>query len=394
MKPSTLRFSLICDSANIETAERVIKPFRTAPNFADFRIRLSLERNGSLQQLANEISMRSMGYRYPSSQLPFRYLDLPLEIRFKILEYTDLVTPLRQVEWSSKNKFGIHYSALSCGNECGWKGPCSPIRYPSCQFRNCWRLDQENSGCFCQNHHAAFSSICRCWVPPTSLFLVCRELQQNAEAVFYAKNRFVIVPPLFECYEPVRSTPDRLDVSKFLRDFVSPEAVGFLKYLDVVFPPFYDDYLGYDEPAYQDWLQTIDHIGNLANLPMLTLRVSMADIDLEPQYLDEYRTRMSIEKRNTILKVYHRVLKPLLKLRGKGLDRLTFFVDLILPVAHTPRFQTQIQENPNYCCAMRTTLRLWGERMVMGSEYDSEKLRTGKPEDAQWQMRSFESVYC
>ncbi|TVY87801.1 hypothetical protein LAWI1_G006900 [Lachnellula willkommii] len=218
------------------------------------------------------------------------------------------------------------------------------------------------------------------------------ELQQNAEAVFYAKNRFVIVPPLFECYEPVRSTPDRLDVTIFLRDFVSPEAVGFLKYLDVVFPPFYDDYLGYDEPAYQDWLQTIDHIGNLANLPMLTLRVSMADIVLEPQYLEEYRTRMSIEKRNTILKVYHRVLKPLSKLRGKGLDR--FFVDLILPVAHTPRFQTQIQENPNYCCAMRTTLRLWGERMVMGSEYDSEKLRTGKPEDAQWQMRSFESVYC
>ncbi|TVY49540.1 hypothetical protein LOCC1_G000341 [Lachnellula occidentalis] len=320
MKPSTLRFFLICDSANIETAETVIKPLRTAPNFADFRIRLSLERNASLQQLANQISMRSMGYQYPSAQLPFRYLDLPLEIRFKNLEYTDLVTPRRQVQWSSEDKFHMYYSSSSCA----------------------------------------------------------------IESIFYAQNRFVIIPLRSKRHQPVRSTPDRLDVSIFLRDFVSPEAVGFLKYFDIVIPPFYDDYLPFG-PAYRDWVRTITHIGNLVNLPMLTLRVSMADINIEPHNAPEYRTRVHREECDTILMAYCRILKPLSRLRKKGLER--FFVDLIPPTHRTPRFQRRQQDNPYHYCAAETRLRLWGERMVMGEEYDSEKLRMSKSECVEWRRR-------
>ena len=54
-------------------------------------------------------------------------------------------------------------------------------------------------------------------------------------------------------------------------------AILFLRFLEVVIPPFEDDYLGPHEPAYQDWLQTIDRIGEQLCLPMLTVRVYMAE---------------------------------------------------------------------------------------------------------------------
>jgi hypothetical protein len=392
VKLSTLRFFLVCDSANVETAEAVVEPLRIAPTLADCRIRLAQKPNLPLQKLAQEVSMRAIGYQYPPAESPFRYLDLPRELRLKILQYTDLVTPLREVEWSSENKFSLRYSYQSCGqNGCEWLQPCYPASFPACQFRNCWHLGHKNAGCFCQRHHAAFSSICHCWAPPTSLFLVCKEVQQDAQATFYSKNRFVIVPPSDECYRPVKSTPKRLDISIFLRDIVPPEALGFLKFLDIVFPPFYDDYLGDDEPAYQNWLQTIDHIGDLVNLPVLTLRVHMADICLYPEHAPEYRTKMTEEESQTIVNAYERAIKPLSKLREKGLNR--FFTDLTLPWGRTVKSIRKRNEDPSAFMAESRELQLWGERLVMGGAYDSRKQRTGDPDEPQWRISTFEHYY-
>lgn len=233
--------------------------------------------------------------------------------------------------------------------------------------------------------------MCHCWAPPTSLFLVCKELQQDAQAIFYAKNRFVIVPPLEECYRPVKSTPERLEVSIFLRDIMPPKALCFLKFLDVVFPPFYDDYLGNYEPAYQEWLQTIDRIGDLVNLPMLTLRVHMADISLFPEHAPEYRTQMTEEECQNIVNAYKRAIEPLSKLRGKGLNR--FFTDLTLPWGRTAESIRKQNEDPGAYMAELGEFQLWGERLVMGGEYDSRKLRAGKPKEPQWRISAFEHYY-
>lgn len=276
--------------------------------------------------------MQAKGYA-PAESL-FWLLDLPPEIRLKVLEFTDLVTPLREVEWSSGKKFALRFSLQICRQiECIWSGPCYPPRYPACQFIKCWHLDRQNAGCFCHRHHAAFSSTCKCWAPPTSLFLVCKDLQHEAQTVFYSQNRFVIVAPLEECYRPVASTPQRLDISIFLRDVVPPQALSLLKFLDIVFPPFYDDYIGEHEPAYQDWLQTINHLADLARLPVFTLRVHMADIGLYPEHAPEYRTQMTREESQTIVNAYEWTIKPLSKLRERGLNR--FFVDLTLPWGRT-----------------------------------------------------------
>jgi len=205
--------------------------------------------------------------------------------------------------------------------------------------------------------------------------------------VFYSKNRFVIVPPAEKCYEPVRSTPERLDISIFLRDAVPPQGLSFLKFLDIVFPPFYDDYLRDDDPAYQDWLQTINHLGDLANIPVLTLRVHMADIALHPEDAPEYRTNMTREDAQTIVNSYERAIKPLSKLRERGLNR--FFADLTLPWVRTAESIRKRGDESTYI-ADRREFQAWGERLVMGRDYDSTALRIGAPDEPQWRVSAYE----
>jgi hypothetical protein len=101
-------------------------------------------------------------------------------------------------------------------------------------------------------------------------------LREDAQAIFFMKNRFVITPSK-GCNHVADGTPARLEVSIFLTKIVSPNALGFLTFLEVVFPPFDNDYLRLHEPAYQDWLQTIDYVRDKLYLPTFTLRFYMAD---------------------------------------------------------------------------------------------------------------------
>lgn len=49
--------------------------------------------------------MRAVGCRLDKYRSSFRFLDLPKELRPQILTYTDLVTPLCEVEWNPKKGF-------------------------------------------------------------------------------------------------------------------------------------------------------------------------------------------------------------------------------------------------------------------------------------------------
>lgn len=78
---------------------------------------------------------------------PCRFLDLPQELQYKILEYTNLTTPCREVIWNPKEGFYLHYDVLFCEDKyCISKG------HPNtCQFRNCHQ--RRDNGCFCNRHH-------------------------------------------------------------------------------------------------------------------------------------------------------------------------------------------------------------------------------------------------
>jgi hypothetical protein len=146
ISPSRLRLYFVCDSDGSETAAQLVQPFRNLPTLVDCRIRLARHYDPHLSEIAKEAAMRSMGYLAPSgyatSTSSFRFFDLPHEIRHQILEYTDLVTPICEVEWNPKNKFKLRFSRASCYDwEQNWllgSRICDPNLFPACQFRDCW----------------------------------------------------------------------------------------------------------------------------------------------------------------------------------------------------------------------------------------------------------------
>ena len=101
----------------------------------------------------------------------------------------------------------------------------------------------------------AGNGYCHCWSSPTNLFLVCRAMREHAQATFFAFNRFIIAPSS-GCHSRAEGTLARLEISLFLSDVMLRTALCWLRFLEVVIPPFNEYYFRAYEPAHQEWLQT------------------------------------------------------------------------------------------------------------------------------------------
>lgn len=156
LKPGRLHLHLVCDVVDIETARQAALPLLSIPTLASCSIRLSRTPDLLIRQLARTTAMRAMGYPFYQSESPFRILDLPVELRRQMFEYTDLVTPLCEIEWGHRQGFSLRYSTSRCGGV----DDCEPHLHYACQFRNCW--EGSNDGCFCRHFHGAFTPRCHC----------------------------------------------------------------------------------------------------------------------------------------------------------------------------------------------------------------------------------------
>ncbi len=375
LNPSNLQLHFVCDVEDRELALQAVEPLLNTRTLANCAIRLGRQPNPLLQDLARKTAIQAMGHPSDHRESPFRFLDLPEELRRQILEYTDLVTPLCEVEWNPEKRFYLRYSTWRCGGD--WD--CPPHLHHACQFRNCW--EYSNIGCFCRRYHAAFSSKCHCWSPPSSLFLVCRALLEDAQAVFYMRNRFVITPSA-GCSRAATTTPTRLEASIFLMDVVPSKSLYFLRYLEVVFPPFDEDYLRPNEPAYEEWLRTIDHIKEQLCLPSLTVRVYMADHLPNGDGVTPFRANITKSQCMTILKMYCRALGPFSRLRRNGLKR--FFAHLAWPFTWTRLGRQRRQDDPESEKRQIRSMEQRYERMVMCNGYDSIELGKGEQVNSQW----------
>ena len=373
VQPFNFRLHLVCDVEDLEAAELAVEPLSSTQTLLDCALRLCRQPDPLIQELARKTATRAMGRCLDQIESPFRFLALPPELRCQVLEYTDLVTPLREVEWNPEKGYYLRYSTSGC--EGSWFCPSDLHR--ACRFRNCW--DCSNTGCFCSLSHAAFSSKCHCWSPPTSLFFVCRVLLEDVQNVFFKRNRFVITPSA-GCNRPADKTPNRLEISAFLTDVVPSNALRFLRFLEVVIPPFEEDYLRPHEPAYQDWLQTIDCIGEQLCLPMLTVRVYMAEYLPRGGESSPFRAKMTKEQGTTILKMYARTLGHLSKLRG--LRR--FFVHLAWPFRWTRAGRHRYRHDPESVQKWIRVSEQGMERFVMGDGYDCSPLEKERLGNSQW----------
>ncbi|KAJ8068133.1 hypothetical protein OCU04_003704 [Sclerotinia nivalis] len=385
IKPSVLKLYFTCDVENLEVGQRVVDPFRSMPTLADCSIGLSQGHHALLRSLAVETAIRAKRWRTaPQDDEPtFRFMDLPQELRLQVLKYTDLVTPLKEVEWNPRDNFYLHYRSTRCLKICGEYDMCGDQKqHYGCQFRDCWETERD-FGCFCPRYHASYSSRCHCWRQPTPLFLVCRALYEDARAVFFSMNHFVITP-MTGCTEPAE-TPDHLETLIFLKDALPPASLQYLKSLEIVFPPFRDDYLMPHEPAYDQWLQAIDYMCQL-NLPILSLAVSMAG-PLDERWVsgEHFRAMMSAEQAHAIIQVYFRIIQPLSKLRQNGLQ--AFFLTLASPLANSTGMCTRHGQELLHCKGFEKSIirkAKQAEQMVMGEDYDSAMVQDRAHGESQW----------
>ena len=65
--------------------------------------------------------------------------------------------------------------------------------------------------------------------------------------------------------------------SQFLKDVVPANGLGYLRFLELVFPPYnYQCWPQDGHPALQDWAHTLNWAKNKISIPSLTLRLTMA----------------------------------------------------------------------------------------------------------------------
>jgi hypothetical protein len=430
--PRALELSLICDldQEDAGAAAQVVAPLSLLPELKSCHVRLCRAPNPKLGQIAQDAALQACYKPAPGARLrsylsSSRLLRLPRELRVRILEYTDLVTPWREVMW---NRLGHGYQnfALRNAEPHDMASACTPAKYDGCQFSDCqsrgccMHIDFEEYygciGCFCRVRHAAYSSNCKCWAPPTPLFLICRGLLEDARFVFFSRNNFAVSDTLagtdpdeafnllntFEMpthgrywmmdewtrARPPRSYPaDRVAASQFLREVVPAGCLGYLRFLEFVFPPYNQDCWPHDEhPALQDWVETIYWIKDKINIPGITLRLTMAgSLSSSPKHPDKRET-LTQEQGDEILAGYDRILKPLARLGGKdGLNR--FYADFAWPWKWTKwasemfPYHDDWEANCEWIKSKEEPLNEYAERYILGDRYEQQYSRQGELEE-------------
>ena len=281
-------------------ASRVTAPLRFIPQLRDCHIRLGKISDSILQQTARDGVLQACRIApypsKPSTATHATFTGLPCELRLRILEYTDLIVPNKEVTWSRQDQRYTISADVS-------------LR----QFFRCRdsRGPRSSVGCFCRRRHSAFSFMCKCWAPPgPTLFLICRTLCRDAELIFFSGNRFIIhdyksdprweapfvsISPffLFPGGDPEGSGPhqesqdypsDRLAASQFLREVVPTHCLDHLRFLELVFPGYLArTWPQAGHPAMQDWRETVDWLRGKINARGLTLRLIVAGGDLAGQ---------------------------------------------------------------------------------------------------------------
>lgn len=414
-----LALSLVCDIDHqheyaLEAGKLAVTPLGLFPPLKDCHVRLCKQWNRPLQQLAKSAVLQA---RANASPLPFRVaptkvrsglINLPRELRFLILEYTDLITPWNEVAWCREYPY-YQVRRPPCLQ---YEGGCPPHIHHGCQLRQC--SDDPDPcrfpppvGCFCRRRHAAFSFTCNCWAPPTSLFLVCRLLYRDAQLVFFSGNRFVVhdvwATPS-RAPSPIQDEPStstitrnkecypykRLAASDFLRNVVPADCLAHLRLLEIVFPPYLPHGWPLDEhPAMVDWRATVVWMRGKIDAPALTIRIVFAD------FLGEVvgRRELSQDQGMWIVRGYQRIIYPFRVLvRDDGLAGL--YVQAAYPwrwTRNTIRFM-KLRGNGNWLAETEQWLKEDLERLP-GCEAIVDSRNKPEPRVSVWQRWSDVPMY-
>ncbi|KAK3902915.1 hypothetical protein C8A05DRAFT_43774 [Staphylotrichum tortipilum] len=399
----SLELALVCDISPlheqaVQVAASVLAPLGQFPLLRSCHIRLAATPDLGLGQLAQCSTLESRGLAAPkpTTTKGSAFLALPRELRLCILEFTDLVTPNHEVCWcrqDSKYTWSDLGGDYQCNNDT-FRSPCA--------FSECWYRSTP-IGCFCRRRHAASSTACICWVPPGPVFLVCRTLYQDAQLVFFSSNRFIVhdlalIPWALDCPRVDETLKDecgnlnseypfpRLAASQFLRDMVPAHCIPYLRFLELVFPPYLTaTWPKADHPVILDWHDTILWLQDRINGPALTIRLVAAKCGtLAPDR--PYTDTISVAFGDAISAGYAQLLQPIARLGRSATNGLArFYADLRYPWEWTDE-ATQREDRRQWAEAGKREVKSSTERRVLRDRYASQ-YANGKeePEVSLWQ---------
>ncbi|RHZ67861.1 hypothetical protein CDV55_105311 [Aspergillus turcosus] len=326
-----LEIRLICGAATKKTLAAFLEPLQQLPRLRELSIRVGPCRNLDLQQaLMATIAQKTKFLIRQARPGVFRFLDLPVELQVRILEFTELVAPQPLIlrSWYKRYKRFLPH-------DCWW-GACNARPHP-------YIIDQ---GCWCPATHTAFSTAHPCWQLPDTRYLVSKSMRELALSVYYSKNTFEVWYDPSDSPDTAAWTPQ---TSGFLRGF--PEySWKDLRRVHWIFPSDLDEdaFRPMDkEPA--DWTKTMKVISQSFNLANFILELSLSPSDIrtwKPEQPEKVERRLGL---------YDRIVEPVRQLNGLVKD---FFVHNYFPL-HESQDETRLSQERILECR------------VMGSDYDS-----------------------
>ena len=364
LQPGNLALYVICDCANAETARVVSESLSLLPTLRDCGIRLAIQYNEEISVLARDAVLSLTRTSQPVAK-PFRFLDLPEEIKFRILKDTALCNST-----VSFHQYGFNY-----GRRCKERG-----RVSKNVVENYCVDSRPLLQCFCSYAHSAFYLRCNCRDNnfPSPFFSVSREFASAAKQVFFSKNKFVLCitgpntdksiysqsrfPLLDENITDETNSAGPSFISRLAR--FPRSSIKFLTELRLEVP--WLDKLECFLPSHSGWkywLDTIYILSREANLRALTLEIDIqeelfswkqlegnafSDIIADPEYEDR------------MLQTYKTFIQPMSVLHG--LKKL--FIYLNWESTHQVSDRRQKYE---------TIL----EKIVMGDDYNAAKYGKG-----------------
>ncbi|KAL2121762.1 hypothetical protein VTJ04DRAFT_2217 [Mycothermus thermophilus] len=456
--PGRLRFSVVCDidpahPQCMEIANAIVEPLRLLPrgHLRECHIRLAKTPDARLKQLARDVGTHAAGlpisYLTPSSNPSAPNLaTLPRELRLRILEYTDLVTPCKQVVWCRFQRAyyvlqphtcflqgSYPYHLFKCWTNLSSNGNCRSTlawqeelhKQKTGSFAN--DFDPIYHGCFCSRRHSAFSPSCRCWAPPgPDLFLINTSLCQDAQYVFFSQNRFTVhdnraddpynlrllpAPGADTEHRPWTEVPlypelpypfPRLAIAEFLRDAIPRHCISHLRLLELGFPYYTPGaWPDANHPAMRDWWETARLLEEYATLSTLTIKVTaIGEDEWDDRAGDDGELQvhhLSPEGAERILEALWNLVRPFKGWGDRGLHG--FFLNFSHPVQLTKEGRRQRAEKKREYVP---ELDMWGmpglilkwrvEREVLGKRYKQNpsdplvQLWLG-PEESVWVIR-------
>lgn len=239
------------------------------------------------------------------SETPFRFLDLEPEICHRILEYTDLVTPLRYVRYCDGTMEAVDGDGLFHHEQYG--------------------PPNKDGDSYLSKGSPSWQ-----WKPPTSMFLVNRAFLAMAQRVFFSQNHLEICDcdpsEIMDSWAepgPLTIPPDVSNAAIYLSQPVRSNFLSSIRSLDIVWPIVWEGTIA-SSHGFSQWREAIENFKDDLKPRRLSMIQMKGDdsIALDGILLDQIRGAGD-----------GGMLFPRTLLRGSdGIDTVRPFVDMFWPL--------------------------------------------------------------